>query len=93
MRKPAASLCGKDLHQPNNLKEGITMLVLTRKVGERIYIGGGVIITVTAVRGGQVRLGIDAPRSMPIRRGELRRDPEEAAAGAPCLAQAGATNP
>jgi carbon storage regulator CsrA len=47
------------------------MLVLTRKVGERIIIGNGIVVTVTAVHRSQVRIGIEAPRVMPVLRGEL----------------------
>ncbi len=50
------------------------MLVLSRKVGERIVIGDGIVLTVLGVRGGQVRLGIDAPRTTPICREELLRE-------------------
>jgi carbon storage regulator len=46
------------------------MLVLTRKVGQTIRVGD-IVITVTSVRGRQVRIGIDAPRNVPIQRGEL----------------------
>ncbi|WP_029889888.1 carbon storage regulator CsrA [Polycyclovorans algicola] len=48
------------------------MLILTRKVGETITIGEGVLVTVLAVKGGQVRLGIDAPRDVAVHRGEVR---------------------
>lgn len=47
------------------------MLVLSRKVGERIIIGQGIEISVVDVRGGRVRLGIEAPREVGIRRQEL----------------------
>src|SRR5262245_600224 len=47
------------------------MLVLSRNIGERIVIGDGVIVAVLAVRGRQVKLGIDAPASVRIRREEL----------------------
>ena len=47
------------------------MLVLTRKVGEKVLIGGGVVVTVLAVRGGRVRLGITAPAEVSVRRGEF----------------------
>ena len=47
------------------------MLVLSRKIGESIVIGGGVTVTVLAVNGQQVRLGIEAPRAVSIRRAEL----------------------
>ena len=39
------------------------MLILTRRVGEALMIGDDVSITVLGVKGNQVRLGIDAPRS------------------------------
>ena len=47
------------------------MLVLTRKSGERLMIGDEVVVTVLSVRNGQVRIGIEAPRSISIRREEL----------------------
>ncbi len=47
------------------------MLVLGRKVGERLTIGEGVVVTVVALCGSQVRLGIDAPAEVTIRRDEL----------------------
>ena len=50
------------------------MLVLNRKVGERIVIGDEVVLTVVAVHGQQVRIGIDAPASVPVWREELLVD-------------------
>ncbi len=47
------------------------MLVLSRKSGESIVIGNDITITVVEFRGDQVRLGIDAPRSVPVYREEL----------------------
>ncbi|GIX04057.1 MAG: hypothetical protein KatS3mg113_1063 [Planctomycetaceae bacterium] len=47
------------------------MLVLSRKRGERILINGTIVLTVLEVEGQRVRLGIDAPPEIPIRRGEL----------------------
>jgi carbon storage regulator len=47
------------------------MLVLSRKVGERVVIGGGVVVTVVALRGARVRLGIEAPVALDIGRDEL----------------------
>ena len=49
------------------------MLVLSRKVGERIRIGDSVVITVVRVTGGGVRLGIEAPAELPVIREELHR--------------------
>ena len=47
-----------------------TMLVLSRKVGESIEIGPNTRVTVLSVRGGQVKIGIDAPENVKIRRVE-----------------------
>ena len=47
------------------------MLVLSRKVGERIVIGQGVTITVLDVNGPRVRLGIVAPADVPVHRSEV----------------------
>ncbi|HWE37335.1 MAG TPA: carbon storage regulator [Isosphaeraceae bacterium] len=52
------------------------MLVLTRKLMERLYIGDDICVTVVRLEGGQVRLGIDAPRHISIVRAEL--DPKRA---------------
>lgn len=49
------------------------MLVLSRKHNETIRIGDDVTITVTEIRGDKVRLGIAAPRSVPVHRGEIAR--------------------
>ncbi|MCI0457964.1 MAG: carbon storage regulator [Gemmataceae bacterium] len=51
------------------------MLVLNRKIGERIVIGESIVLTVVKVQGRQVRLGIEAPPSVSIRRMEL--DPRD----------------
>ena len=47
------------------------MLALSRKVGERLVIGGNIVITVVEVKGETVRLAIDAPREIPVHRGEV----------------------
>jgi len=47
------------------------MLTLTRRVGERIVIGNDVEVVVLSTRGGRVRVGVSAPRSVPVHRGEL----------------------
>jgi carbon storage regulator len=47
------------------------MLVLSRKTEEKIHIGNEIVITVLEVKGNRVRLGIQAPASCPIVRGEL----------------------
>jgi carbon storage regulator len=48
------------------------MLVLSRKVGERILIGDQVTVTVVRISGGGVRLGIEAPPEMAVIREELQ---------------------
>jgi carbon storage regulator CsrA len=64
------------------------MLVLTRKPGQKLMVGDNVVVTVLSLRNGQVRIGIEAPRSISIRREELEvlpevgdDDPELVAAG------------
>jgi len=47
------------------------MLVLSRKANERLIIGDNIIVTIIRVSGGQVRLGIEAPAEVTIRREEL----------------------
>lgn len=49
------------------------MLVLTRKVGEKICIGDDIYVTVLAVHKGRVRLGVSAPRELPVHREEIHR--------------------
>ena len=53
------------------------MLVLTRKLNEAIRIGDDIKITVVEVKGNQVRLGIEAPLSVPVYREELYRKVRE----------------
>jgi carbon storage regulator len=48
------------------------MLILRRKVGEKIVIGEGITVVVNRVSGGRVTLGIEAPNDVHIVRGELR---------------------
>ncbi len=47
------------------------MLVLTRKAGEGIIIGDDVRITIVEIKGGSIRIGIDAPRHMKVHRQEV----------------------
>ena len=47
------------------------MLILTRRSGETLMIGDDVKITILGIRGGQVRIGIDAPRERPVHREEI----------------------
>ena len=47
------------------------MLVLSRKNGESVDIGGGITVTVVEIRGDKVRLGISAPRDVAVHRREV----------------------
>jgi carbon storage regulator len=47
------------------------MLVLSRKLGEKIFINDNICITVVDIDRGKIRLGIEAPREVPIFRKEL----------------------
>lgn len=49
------------------------MLVLTRKVGERIHIGNGIVVTVVRIQNDKVRIGVDAPAEVPVHREEVFR--------------------
>ena len=47
------------------------MLVLTRKLGESVQVGDGIVIRIVEVRRSRVRIGIDAPSSVRIQREEI----------------------
>jgi len=47
------------------------MLILTRRVGESLMIGEEITITVLGVKGNQVRIGVNAPREVPVHREEI----------------------
>lgn len=48
------------------------MLVLSRKVGQRLHIGEGIVLTVLQLKNRQVRLGIEAPEDVDVFREEIR---------------------
>lgn len=48
------------------------MLILTRRVGETVVIGDSVAVTVLAIKGNQIRLGVRAPRDVAVHREEVR---------------------
>lgn len=47
------------------------MLILTRKVNETLMVGDDVSVTVLGIKGGQIRLGINAPREIAVHRQEV----------------------
>ena len=47
------------------------MLMMTRRAGQKIVVGDGITIEVVEVSGNTVRLGVDAPRSVPVYREEI----------------------
>jgi carbon storage regulator len=47
------------------------MLILTRRVGETVMIGNDVTVTVLGVKGNQVRVGINAPKTVAVHREEI----------------------
>lgn len=52
------------------------MLVISQKTGDKIQLGGGITISVLEVKAGKVRLGIDAPREVSVKRlGQTEKDP------------------
>ena len=54
------------------------MQVLTRTVGERIFIGDNIVLTVVEINRGKMRLGIEAPRDIPIYREEVYKELQRA---------------
>ena len=59
------------------------MLILTRRVGETIRIGEDVDVTVMSVNGAQVRLGIQAPKDVPVHREEVFKRLQQEYSGPP----------
>ena len=47
------------------------MLILTRRVGESLIIGDDIVINILGVKGNQIRIGIKAPKEIPVHREEI----------------------
>jgi len=58
------------------------MLIITRRPGEKIMLGDDTVVEVIEVSGSTVRIGIDAPRSVPVYREEIWRSVKEENAAA-----------
>jgi len=54
-----------------NRRHGWAMLILTRKLGEKINIGDDITVTLVEIKGTQVKLGIEAPKTIEIHRQEI----------------------
>ncbi len=50
------------------------MLILTRKLGESVVIGDNIIVTVSDIKNGQIKLGITAPKDVTVNREEVVKE-------------------
>ena len=64
------------------------MLVLTRRPGESIVIGNDIVVTIVEIKGGQVRVGISAPRDIQVHREEIYEQVRQANVDAVASAEA-----
>ena len=56
------------------------MLILTRKKGESLHIGDNIKIVITEIKGGDVRIGVDAPKDIEVHREEIYKKIQSGAA-------------
>jgi carbon storage regulator CsrA len=75
-----------------DIKGNLIMLILTRRVGERLCVGDEIKVTVLRVAGNQVKIGVEAPRSIAVHREEIynriQEEKNQQPAGAPKLRSA-----
>jgi carbon storage regulator len=67
----AGSYCSTHRTNYDTLREEAKMLVLSRKVGQRLVIGDSITIVINRIAGNRVQIGIEAPEDVHIMRGEL----------------------
>jgi carbon storage regulator len=63
------------------------MLVLTRRIGEEIVIDGRIVVTITAIKGDKVRIGVTAPDNVRVDRAEVHARRLEFAPGPDVVAR------
>ena len=68
---PAMHSGAKDGNNEEAPRRARNMLILTRRVGESVVIGEDVTVTVLGVKGNQVRIGINAPKTVSVHREEI----------------------
>ncbi len=69
------------------------MLILTRRIGEKLMIGDDIAVSILGVKGNQVRIGVQAPDDVAIHREEIYDRIQEENAGARKISAAGAAQP
>lgn len=69
-KRLVVNIIGKNLRRT---KKGGDMLIFTRKNNESLFIGDDIEVTVLAIKGNQIRIGINAPKDIDVHREEVYR--------------------